>query len=180
MVLTSSQLCFKTLTELRRDDWYDIEMYNFLKFNLYSSWRERYADEIITEIKNTPSLCYILSGRKKLLIEKELYRGLSLDVIGYIILHHRNFHKNKNCNVRYINVVDTFIQKENLCIFMIDKIEKKLKTILLPYCIADNAINYWIKYFKIKHNINSFNEMRDFLKLHKIDDIYLYDKLYRS
>jgi hypothetical protein len=172
-------LHFKTLSEFKKMKCYEEIYYNDLLFQLYSCWSDRYATDLIQNINEKNSNCYLLICKSDILIEKFGYNtNKNLMIIGYVILYPKQYEKG-NKNIRYIDAVQTFIPRLNLCCYMIKNIERKLKKIVIPKTISKNAIGYWVKYFNNKYNIESKNDMNKFLLENNLY-VNLYDSLYET
>jgi hypothetical protein len=172
-------LHFKNLYEFKKMKCYQEIYYHDLLYSLFSCWTDLYAKNLIENINDKNFNCYLLLCKSKILIEKFGYNtNKNLMIIGYVILK-KNDKTLANKNIRFIEAVQTFIPNLNLCSYMINKIEKKLKKMVLPDTISKNAIIYWQKFFKNKYNIESKNDMKKFLFENNLY-IELYNSLYET
>ena len=74
--------------------------------------------------------------------------GTSFLLIGYIILYPKHeFNKNKyNCNIKYIDLTEAFIQYIGIGSRILKKVSSYNKTILFPYKPIEISCEFWIKY----------------------------------
>ncbi len=188
--INKNDYSFKSLSQIEKMKSYDKQLITRFIETIKTNWNDCLYREIIDHITSKNHICFLLTARNNMLnqytfpksIAKDGVSGVSplkMELIGYIIIYEPHFYKPfssyKDC--RFIYLVDTFIPKLNICMFMIEKLEKRFKTILLPYNIAKGARDYWKKYFAKKFNIQTKNDIEEFKKKHCLmnywaDDLY--------
>ena len=171
-LINKNDYSFKSLIELEKMKSYDKMIMTRFYETLKTNWNDCLYRDILNHISSYKNVCFLLTARNKFITPNY---DLKMEMLGFIIVYDKNFYRpfRSYSDVRFIHLVDTFFPKLNICMFMIEKLEKRLKTKLLPYTIAKGAKEYWKKYFLRKYNIQSKTEMDLFKKNNLLpNDLY--------
>lgn len=167
------------------------ELYEFTNCYLNDSqWSYLYEKEIKNRINQLYVLVIPIHTIKKLQkfictsdFGSETYTNLIHNnmsfIAGFIYLNKLRV----NSNYKFIEVVDSRIEKLNIVQFMIEKYEETYKYKLLPIYIINSARNYWKKYLTYKFKLYSDEKIKEFIyEINKNNKFnlswdYLFDEL---
>lgn len=70
---------------------------------------------------------------------------------------------------RFIELLDSFYNNNNLGFRMMEKYMKQYSKKLIPLHIIKCSVNYWKKYFKKYFNIETIDEFKTFIEIHNLN-----------
>ena len=158
---------------------------DFIDNVLMGIWNDTLEEDLINTVHNKPKKMYVMTGNPELIKHFDIdYKLNKFVIIGYITLYEKHFNFNNRTGImnnplkilRFIDTIDTRIRGCEMGYYMITKIEKKLKKIVLPYIIAKDAKLYWKKYFEKRFNIITKQDLIKFCNEYLLGDIY--DNIY--
>jgi len=84
-------------------------------------------------------------------------------IVGFIKIENSRKYTSKNYNFWYIDLIDTRLSNQHIARIMLYKLKILKKKEFVPLIVAQKAINYWKKYFKVEYGLITKEQIEEFI-----------------
>lgn len=167
-------------------------IYKQLKYSLFENWKwklEDYDEKLIfvNYIGNKQDLIFFKEEYEKNSVclnfnnKNEFIDAINPLLIGVCILYNRNeyYDFKYNSKIRYIDLIETFIQGIGIGKRLLNRIETMIKKQLLPFFIIERANKYWYKILSHNINLNTHTTLKNYINDNLISRAINWKYLYK-
>ena len=171
MNLYGSDVRFNTVTNLVKVNYIDDTTYDYFKdYQLPQDdkkiWRygvlEKYKDVYVGVLANDIIKCNYFDDAI----------DASKVIVSFMVMIKYRGHP-----FRFIDLINTFMPKNNLAIKMINAYVKQYRKKVLPDHIIPTSIGFWKKYMKTTFQLETICDYKNFINLHQLDEFISWNHL---